>query len=207
MHGNRGSRSYQHRVPVLLSLLLHQRVYFLLSSLGEKLIRVIRCCCSLEGRGGGDTFDRSIYGRGGQFMRNRKEIENNNRIKYKFAPLVQYIPSFDRYIFIFRNLYWTNLARLTILKCGKSGREMGTCCPLIRFSQFCLLNGPRMTRNKFYVDVPSDIFALKVSSSPFHLDFYEVDATRSPIRYAISIGRYENGPLNGKYFYKTYFSF
>lgn len=154
--------------------------------------REINSCNSLllfvggEGGRGGETrlIGRFMGGEGNLCgTERRKEIENNDRIKYKFAPLVQYIPSLDRYIFIFRNLYWTNLARLTILKCGKSGREMGTCCPLIRFSQFCLLNGPRMTRNKFYVDVPSDIFALKVSSSPFHLDFYEVDATRSPIRY------------------------
>lgn len=102
----------------------------------------------------------------------REEIENNDRYIYKFASR----PIYSIVIFIFRNLYWTNLAWLTILKCGKSG-EIGTCCPLIRFSQFCLLNGPRMTRNKFYVDLPSDIFALKVSGSEFYLDFYEVDAT------------------------------
>lgn len=134
----------------------------------------------------------------GQFMREgREEIENNDRYIYKFASR----PIYSIVIFIFRNLYWTNLAWLTILKCGKSGcREIGTCCPLIRFSQFCLLNGPRMTRNKFYVDLPSDIFALKVSGSEFYLDFYEVDATWSPIRYVVREEVRKNYLLDDKYF-------
>lgn len=61
----------------------------------------------------------------------KKEIENNDRYIYINLPLVQIYTLVRSIIFIFRNLYWTNLAWLTILKCGKSERcrEIGNVLP------------------------------------------------------------------------------